>query len=82
MPKYITCPSCDGEGGRAIHSADTSYISGTVLDNFHPCVVCDGEGKIEDVDNDSSLPPHYKEEDEFDASKEQDIKDSLREEGF
>lgn len=73
MSEYMAnkqlCPDCDGEGG--------SYAStGTGEEDFFKCHTCDGEGYV--PDEDVVAPIHYKEQDEFDASKEQDIKDSLR----
>lgn len=69
----ITCPDCDGEGG-------TVHLDELGNDDFYPCESCNGEGTLDDED--LVEPIYYKEQDEFDASKEQDIKDSLREEGL
>jgi hypothetical protein len=78
-PKYMNhkklCPSCDGEGGEPLEY----YSFGRLMTDFKHCIECNGEGYIIDEDA-SPLEPHYKELDEFDASKEQDIKDSLRDE--
>jgi excinuclease UvrABC ATPase subunit len=78
MSEYMSnkqlCPKCRGEGAHIVISEHTHEVS-----DFKPCVECNGEGYIFDEDA-TPLEPHYKELDEFDASKEQDIKDSLRDE--
>jgi len=69
MNHKILCPSCNGEGGEV-----------NLAHEFIQCYNCNGEGYV--VDENAEPMVHYKETDEFDASKEQDIRDSLREEGL
>lgn len=71
------CPSCEGNGGEEVGRLTPEGWESSFID----CKECNSEGYVIDEDA-TPLEPHYKETDEFDASKEQDIRESLREEGL